>query len=164
MKQLNSRYRYTLVRQFDKGHGTVVFIMLNPSTADAIKDDPTIRRCKGFAQQWGYRQLLVVNLFAARATDPKDLKLMDDPVGKYNDSIILDTIKGAERVIVAWGNHGGHQDRDLEVMGLIEPYCIPFCLGVTGSGSPKHPGRISYAAELLPYAVAGEATLEGATA
>src|SRR4051812_26865304 len=99
------RYRYLLTRQVGPGPRAATFIMLNPSTADATKDDPTIRRCIGFARQWGCGRLSVLNLFAFRATDPAAMKRADDPVGPENkdwfERILTDAGEG--RVVCGWG-------------------------------------------------------------
>ena len=95
-------YRYALTREWADGK-CVAWLMLNPSTADADIDDPTIRRCIGFARQWGYGRLVVVNLFALRATDPRVLVRNADPVGSKNDFYIAKAMKEAQEVICAWG-------------------------------------------------------------
>src|SRR5581483_9586135 len=97
-------YRYSLARFFGDG-GVVNFIMLNPSTADAETDDPTIRRCLGFAKAWGYGTLVVTNLFAYRATDPAELAKAGDPVGPDNDTRLWSEAQLSDLVVCAWGNH-----------------------------------------------------------
>ncbi len=136
-------YRYTLHRTLRKdGLGICVFIMLNPSTATAETNDPTVRRCIGYATDWGYRTLTVLNAFAFRGTDPKDMKAADEPVGPDNDHWIR-TIAQSEslrRVIVAWGKDGIHRDRDLAVMRILTQRGTPvFCLGTNLDGTPRHP-------------------------
>ncbi len=88
-------YRYSLWREWDSRRPIVAFVMLNPSTADAAKDDPTIRRCASFARSWGYGSLEVVNLFAYRASEPKRLRQTPDPIGPANDDYLVDA---ADRV------------------------------------------------------------------
>lgn len=117
---------------------TCLFIMLNPSTADEVKDDPTIRRCIGFANAWGYGILEICNLFAWRATRPNDLKAAEDPVGPENDRYILEAAGRAEKIVAAWGNHGQHFGRSVEARALLRGHNIE-CLGVTQLGEPKHP-------------------------
>jgi len=133
-------YRYILTRRWDEG-SYVNFLMLNPSTADANVDDPTIRRCIGYARAWGYGSLVVTNLFAWRATDPKQLKSIMDPVGPKNDRVILETARAAHMVIAAWGNHGNLHGRDDAVRRLLAEAGIALhCLTVSpGSGQPAHP-------------------------
>ena len=110
------RYRYTLTRTVGCAAKVVTFIMLNPSTADAREDDPTIRRCKGFARSLAAGKLIVVNLFAFRATKPKVLLAEKEPVGPENNDHIRCAAEEAHNsggmVIAAWGAHGGHRDRD----------------------------------------------------
>lgn len=138
------RYRYTLTRQIGCADKVVTFIMLNPSTADAHEDDPTIRRCKGFARHLAAGKLIVVNLFAFRATKPKVLLAEKEPVGPENDGHIRRAAEEAHNsggiVIAAWGAHGGHRDRDKQVMALLDAWDIfPKSLAETASGMPRHP-------------------------
>jgi hypothetical protein len=107
------RYRYVLRRQVGPGARIATFIMLNPSTADATQDDPTIRRCIGFARQWGCGQLVVLNLFAFRATDPVDLKRAADPVGPDNESWFRRILPSDGPVVCGWGVHGSHRNQAL---------------------------------------------------
>jgi hypothetical protein len=133
-------YRYLLSREWDEALPRCLFIMLNPSTADATQDDPTIRRCIGFAKAWGYGTLDVCNLFAWRATDPKALLKVADPVGPENDAHIRRAAAGAGLVVCAWGNHGMLMLRGKAVNDLLRREGIASsCLGVTGTGQPKHP-------------------------
>lgn len=120
---------------------TVMFIMLNPSTATADEDDPTIRRCMGFAWRWGFDHLVVTNLFAMRATSPKSLKAAEDPVGVGNDSIITGWANKVDMVVAAWGTHGGYQVRDLKVLSLLKTTVSDeiWALGLTSIGRPRHP-------------------------
>jgi len=132
-------YRYTLWREFggalDDGL-YVMFIGLNPSTADEVADDPTIRRCIGYAQAWGYSALCMVNLFAYRATDPADMMRAADPVGQDNDKYLSDLAQGAALVVAAWGNDGAYRGRDAEVRAMLPDL---HCLDVTKAGQPGHP-------------------------
>jgi len=132
-----ARYRYRLWRRWAPGH-QVLFVMLNPSTADAERDDPTIRRCAGFARAWGFAGMTVVNLFALRATDPARLRRARDPVGRDNDSHIAAAAAAADTVVVAWGIHGDLRARDRAVLALLAPH-RPRCLGLTCGGHPRHP-------------------------
>ncbi len=131
-------YRYRLSRRLGEGSRAVAFVLLNPSTADRFDDDPTIRRCVGFARCWGFDRLLVVNLFALRATRPADLKLARDPVGAGNDREILRACREAELVVLGWGNHGRHMGRGAIVRRRLSGFA-PRCLGVTNLGEPRHP-------------------------
>lgn len=136
------RYRYTLSRELGglMPGGTCVFVMLNPSTADADLDDPTIRRCMGFAKGWGHSRLEVVNLFAYRSTDPKAMALAESPIGPDNDAHLLRAAYGADRIICAWGAHGVHMQRSARVAGLLRAggYQLQH-LGLTKAGQPRHP-------------------------
>ena len=142
-------YRYMLVRAWDFGRGICVFIMLNPSTADGKVDDATIRRCIRFAQDWGYRRLVVVNLFAYRATHPKDLREAMRPTGSMNKQVLLDQARRADLVVCAWGANGDFLDRGRKVARWLRRKGITLHhLGLTKDGHPKHPVRLP--ADLTP--------------
>jgi len=131
-------YRYTLWRCWEPDGPKVLFIMLNPSTADGTRDDPTIRRCRRFAQTWGYGGVEIVNLFALRATHPRDLRRSDQPIGSANDGYVRAAVSEVARVVAAWGNHGGWMGRDRTVLRQLVSTPL-FCLGRTRSGQPYHP-------------------------
>ena len=131
------RYRYSLQRRWLTGEGTVLFIMLNPSTADAETDDPTIRRCIGFAQRWGFRELVVGNLFAYRATNPQELTQVDDPIGAENDYHLTEMSGSAVATIAAWGERGALRGRDTDVLRILTGSIEH--LGLTKQGHPRHP-------------------------
>lgn len=133
-------YRYRLWRDWDTHRDSLLWIMLNPSTADAAQDDPTIRRCVGFAKQWGFGRIEVVNLFALRSPSPKALKGHRDPVGPRNDVIIHHacTTHNSDGIIAAWGSHGDILGRASDVKREIMQF-KPMCLGVTVGGHPRHP-------------------------
>lgn len=138
----SGQYRYRLWRTWDSDALPVTFILLNPSTADANRDDPTLRRCLGFARAWGYGGVEVVNLFAWRATDPAALRRCADPVGPDNDAAILAAVQGAGLVVSAWGNGGALHDRAAAVLRLLDgaPLAAPLaCLGLTRAAHPRHP-------------------------
>lgn len=133
-------YRYRLGRRW--GDGEIVgFVMLNPSTADAEKDDPTIRRCIGFAKQWGFDGIEVVNLFAYRATFPSDLIKAVDPIGPDNDQHIRAVASTCRTIVAAWGQlWHGFETRGRNVAAILEDGFRKLkCLGVTKDGFPKHP-------------------------
>jgi len=113
-----------------------MFIGLNPSTADEKTDDPTIRRCIGFASDWGYGGLCMTNLFALRATDPHVMMKHSEPVGFENDKYVLELSKQAGIVIAAWGTKGVFQHRDETVCAMVANLK---CLGLTKAGHPRHP-------------------------
>lgn len=147
------RYRYVLGREFVatqgdllsgwevvSGRDTVLFVMLNPSVASERVDDPTLRRCMGFANAWGFRRVELVNLFGYVTPDPLELRGATDPVGRRNDSVIRQRARSADRVVVAWGNHGAFQARAEAVLALLWGTGTPlFHLGLTQDGHPRHP-------------------------
>jgi len=140
----SGRYRYSLSRYWGDGL-TVCWIMLNPSTADARKDDPTIRRCVGLSKSWGYGGLVVVNLFALRATDPRKLRPVFgyqdeqiETVGPDNDEWIERETDGASLIVGAWGNHGVIWNRGDEVRETLGADRLHH-LGLTKLGQPRHP-------------------------
>lgn len=131
-------YRYRLEREWDSELPKVAFIMLNPSTADAEKDDPTIRRCIGFAKSWGFGGLIVGNLFALRSTDPAALYSHPDPVGPDNDACLRGIASCAEQVVCAWGTHGALNGRGLAVGEMLNSANLA-ALKLTADGHPGHP-------------------------
>lgn len=147
-------YRYYLWRKIDgnvRFNTRVAFVMLNPSTADENVDDPTIRKCSSFAQRWGFQWLDVVNLFAQRATDPKQLygsSFRELVVGPNNNGWIADICSDADLTICAWGRHGSLHDRQINVMKHL-PDRI-HVLKLNSDGSPAHPLYLSY--NLKPFA------------
>lgn len=144
-------YRYSLRRQIRPASDqTCLFIMLNPSTADAKADDPTVRRCIRFASDWGYNWLTVVNLFALRATDPQSLTNAADPIGPNNDAWILDRVNAADLVVCAWGKHGALMDRAKAVLELLAWRDL-HCLALNRDGSPKHPLYVASATKPQPF-------------
>ena len=146
------QYRYRLDRWWGKGT-RAVFIMLNPSTADADMDDPTIRRCIGFAKAWGADGLTVVNLFAYRATDPEALRECSAPVGPENDHAIRRAVAGAQHVVAAWGTNSFIGGRAYRVKKIIKEMGATLrCLGRTNSGNPRHPLYVPAAQPLEDFA------------
>jgi len=142
-------YRYRLWRQWPGTGPTVVMVGLNPSTADAHRDDPTIRRCMGFARSWGCRRLEVVNLFAWRATRPAALRQAPEPVGPDNDRVLENLAGSADLLVACWGVHGGWQGRGQAVIdGLGGTWQ---CLGRTRDGHPRHPLYLRADTPLEPY-------------
>ena len=142
------KYRYYLER--DDMSNPLVFIMLNPSTADADNDDPTIRRCRRFAKDNGYTGLVVVNLYGYRATNPKELKSVADPIGAMNDKNVLAACVNRD-VCCAWGNNA-NKDRALNILNLVEGKAKNiFALDVAKTGMPKHPLYLPASSKLTPY-------------
>jgi hypothetical protein len=147
------RYRYRLWRRWDRSRPAIAFCMLNPSTADARRDDPTIRRCIGFAREWGYGGIEVVNIFALRATDPRELRSARDPVGPRNDAFML-RAAAQSPVVIAWGVHGALRDRGATALRLFGPRARLLALGRTRSGAPRHPLYLRRDAEAVEYVTA----------
>ena len=136
------KYRYSLTRIWDDSKPNVLFIMLNPSTADAMKDDPTIRRCIGYAQSWGYGGLIVCNLFAYRSTNPLELLKVDNPQGDENIRNIEYYARISEKIICAWGNEPilkkiPNQQHIVEF--LYQQKSKVHYLELSKNGTPKHP-------------------------
>jgi len=145
-------YRYALTREWDATAPRITFVMLNPSTASELRNDPTIERCERRARMWGYGAFRVTNLFAWRATDPKDLKRAAEPVGPLNDKLVLESADWADLVLAAWGVHGDHMDRGPEVADLLRQTGTPLThLGLTKAGHPRHPLYVGYAVSPLPW-------------
>ena len=129
-------YRYSLKRIWGDIQKLVMFIGLNPSTADHEADDPTIRRCRGFAERWGYGGMIMTNLFGLRSTLPKTLRLVDDPVGEQTDAFLLGSASTAQLIVGCWGAGGSLLGRAARVRELIPRMQ---CLGKTKGGEPRHP-------------------------
>ena len=138
-------YRYGLMRTWDAGSPAMLFIMLNPSTADEHRNDPTVARCETRARQMGYGGVMVANLFAFRATRPKDLKQAVDPKGDLNDAVLLHWVAHAGLTVAAWGVHGSHQNRCRDIAHALGPSV--FHLGLTKDGHPRHPLYVSFKTE-----------------
>lgn len=130
------KYRYALWRWWDRTKPYAMFIGLNPSTADETNDDPTIRRCIGFVAEWGYGGLCMANLFAFRATDPKNMMKHPEPIGPKNDYWLLELSRQAGIVIAAWGAKGEYKHRSKTACAALRDLK---CLGLTKTGHPRHP-------------------------
>lgn len=147
-------YRYSLVRAFPPldltvDRGRVCWDLCNPSTADALKDDPTVRKGIGFALRWGYSSIEFVNRAAFRATNPKHLLTAADPIGPLNDEYVSAAFARADLIVLAWGKAW---PRTLD--RLSPPPDVPgaMCLGRNGDGSPRHPLMLAYSTPLVPVA------------
>jgi hypothetical protein len=144
-------YRYLLTRRWSDGPA-LAFLMLNPSTADASVDDATIRKCIGFATRYGFNAIEVVNLFAFRATKPKDMFAAVDPVGPANDEHIRQTVQAAGNIVCAWGPNASKTQRPRQVIAMLGQMGASLkCLHVTQDGSPGHPLMLSYDRPLLAF-------------
>jgi len=130
-------FRYALWREWDARAKKVLMIGLNPSTADATGNDPTIRRCIGFARDWGFGGVWVLNLFAYRATYPTDLKAVADPVGPRNDEWIRRVVRRVSRVVAVWGNDGAFMQRSSRVHAMIGDRLE--VIRLNAGGEPAHP-------------------------
>ncbi len=144
------QHRYVLWRRWTDSRRMIAFIGLNPSTADEVRNDPTVTRCINYAKAWGYGGMYMLNAFAFRATDPRNMKRCDYPVGPHNDGFILDYVRRAKAVVVCWGVHGAFQGRSAALARLLRgvPVC---CFGVTKSGEPKHPLYLSKTTKTIPW-------------
>lgn len=156
------RYRYRLARAWepslDGKAGSVAWVMLNPSTADAELDDHTLTKCIAFTRRWGYSELAIVNLFALRSRDPSALRVATDPVGPENNAHLLDVCARSALIVVAWGSSWpgpladyvhrlGDELRDVGRRAGVDVRC----LGRTGQGDPRHPVYLAYTTELVPW-------------
>ncbi len=155
-------YRYTLHRRWASGGRRACFCLLNPSTADEYKLDPTLTRCLGYAQRWGFNAMEVVNIFSLRSTDPKGLREHEEPIGPGNDRAIRTAARRADLMVVGWGSHGALLDRGQRVAQLLAPICEPVCLGLTNAGAPRHP--LYLRKDLEPVAFSPAATSSPASA
>jgi hypothetical protein len=142
------KYRYSLTRSWNSADGYVLFIGLNPSIADEMVDDPSLKRCINFAKDWGYGGLIMVNLFAYMATYPSELKKATLPIGKENNKHILNGYQKSQLTVIAWGNDGYLLGRDKEVLAIIEN---PMCLNINKSGQPAHPLYQKKSQELINF-------------
>lgn len=146
------KYRYLLRRTWDHKGPRALIVMLNPSTADAEVDDPTIRSCVRLSKGYGYGSFEVVNLFAVRATDPIVLKTVTDPIGPDNDGAIESALCRCDIAICAWGANSMAEQRRADVCNILRSRRPAiFCLGKTKAGAPKHPLYIKSGTPLEMY-------------
>lgn len=144
-------YRYALTRQWAPGP-RLLWVMLNPSTASELVNDPTVERCERRARALGFGGFRVVNLFALRATDPRALRLSPDPVGPGNDLALAEGAAWADAILCGWGGHGGAGGRAAQVVPILLRAAKPLWhLGLTAGGHPKHPLYIGYAVQPQPW-------------
>ena len=145
-------YRYHLTREWASEGKHVLWIMLNPSTADAQRNDSTVKKCIGFTSRNGYKRLVIVNLFAFRTTFPDELDMAIDPIGPDNDATILGAAMGADAVICAWGVHGNKFGRDKQVIEILrKANVLPKCLALTKERHPGHPLMLAYTHSFIPF-------------
>ena len=139
------RYRYALTRVWKFEASRLVFVMLNPSTATEVQNDPTVERCERRARTLGFGSLQVTNIFAWRDTDPKKMRTAKDPIGPDNDKTIMEACSWGDQIIAAWGTHGAHLGRGVQVKQILHSSDKPvFHLGISKGGHPKHPLYIAY--------------------
>ncbi|WP_378941448.1 DUF1643 domain-containing protein [Paracoccus sp. R86501] len=149
-------YRYALTRRWDDGPGLGI-VMLNPSTADAFRNDPTVERCERRARALGFGAFRVVNLFAFCATDPRDLRKAPEAVGPQNDDVLRQAAGWSQGILCGWGIHGAHLGRGAQVELLLRATGVPlFHLGLTKAGMPRHPLYVAYRQGPVPWAPAGD--------
>ncbi len=142
------KYRYSLTRIWEGEGARALFIMLNPSTATEVQNDPTVERCERRARALGFGGFRVLNIFAWRDTDPRLMRKAVDPIGPANDAAIIEGVAWADQVICAWGTHGAHLARGPEVEALLRKTGARlFHLGLSKDGHPKHPLYIGYAVQ-----------------
>ena len=146
-------HRFALTRRWAPNGRTAAFVMLNPSTADATKNDATLRRCISAARRTGHHALIVLNLFTAISTDPAALITHDKPAGPLADNALTELPPLADTVIVAWGTrHSTLHGRAVAVLQNLRNQQRPlYCLGTNRDGSPKHPVRLREDTPLIPY-------------
>ena len=142
-------YRWLLTREWDTDLPVVNFVGLNPSTANAAMDDPTMRRLLGFAQRWGFGKFVMTNLFAWRSPHPRDLRSCSEPVGLKNNESIRRAAAEAQLVVVCWGEGGYLLDRWRAVARFLPK--MPSCFGTTRSGQPRHPLYLASSSNLEPF-------------
>ncbi len=139
------RYRYSLTRVWDADGKRVHFVMLNPSTATEVQNDPTVERCERRARALGYGAFRVTNIFAWRDTDPRNMRAAAEPIGPLNDETIAQGVTWADQTVCAWGTHGAHLDRGPQVLAMLRATGATLThLGLSKAGHPKHPLYISY--------------------
>ncbi len=142
------KHRYVLIREWDLKKPSLMIISLNPSTADEKINDPTIQRCIGFAKKWGFGRLFVTNLFSFRATSPKDLFNFKNPIGDKNDYWIRKLLKKVNKIVLAYGNHGGFKNRHQKILKIIKN---PYCIKKSKTGMPMHPLYLKYTKKPIKY-------------
>lgn len=147
-------YRYALTRIWDPKGRKISFVMLNPSTATEVQNDPTVERCERRARALGYGAFRVCNIFAWRDTDPKKMRAARDPIGAENDAAIYDACLWADTVVAAWGTHGAHLNRGPQVESRMRASGKPLHhLGLSKAGHPKHPLYISYETQPMLWTI-----------
>jgi hypothetical protein len=150
--QDGKKFRHTLYREFDSTLPAVLFVMLNPSIADAHTNDPTVRKTIGFAKRWGFGRVNVANLYDFRATDPRELRKHDYPKSERCDEVIFELAMHSERVVVAWGANAPWPRAHDVVNHVLRGFQLWSIGKLTAGGQPKHPLMLAYELPLLPLA------------
>ncbi|RKD75223.1 hypothetical protein ATL39_0921 [Sinobaca qinghaiensis] len=151
--QNDRTYRYSLKCIWDDQKDIVTFIMLNPSVADADLCDPTLKRCMNFSKSWGYGGMNILNLYALISTNPKGLKLHNDPIGPENDKHLFEALKNTDKIVLACGqSYKGVKNRITNIMSLINDQEI-YCIDTTVKNIPKHPLYLKGNSVLKPYTI-----------
>ena len=143
-----NKYRYSLSRIWDAEKQRCLFIGLNPSTAGASEEDPTIRKLIAYTRSWGYGGFQICNLFAIRSSNPQIISKCDDPIGQLNTNYLHAAIASNHKHILIWGNWGEQHD---DIEELLERIQEPLCLGHNMNGSPKHPLYLSKTVVPIPF-------------
>jgi len=142
------KYRYSLTRIWQPKGKKAFFVMLNPSTATEVQNDPTVERCERRSRTLGFGAFRVANIFAWRDTDPRKMRSSADPIGPENDATITEGCAWADQIICAWGTHGEHLKRGAQVEKIMRATNLPlYHLGLSKAGHPKHPLYIAYAVQ-----------------
>lgn len=149
------RYRYSLERCWNPAGRRALFVLLNPSTATEVRNDPTVERCERRARAWGYGAFRLCNLFAWRATDPRAMRIAADPVGDANDAMLEESAVAADLILCGWGRHGAHLGRGRAVEARLRSARLRLWhLGLTRDGQPRHPLYVGYRVEPEPWEAA----------
>jgi hypothetical protein len=147
----SGKYRYSLWRTWSLYQPHIVYVLLNPSTADEHRNDPTLRRCIEFARAWQFGSVEVVNLFAYRAPNANELLKIYDPVGVENNYYLTQAIEQCSTVVVGWGTNGTLFGRDRQVLSMLSVMKEVYCLGATRDGHPRHPLYVKGETTLVPF-------------
>lgn len=151
------KYRYTLERVWAPELPLINWLMLNPSTADEVANDPTVERCERRARMWNYGGLIVTNLFAWRATDPRELRKVSDPIGRDNDEAIVESTHRAQLIVCGWGKDGALLGRGAAVRRRLHMFTTLHYLKLSETtGEPWHPLYLSYSLKPVPWNLTGE--------
>ena len=145
----SNEYRYVLKRVWDTSKPKIAFIGLNPSTASEELDDPTVRKCINIARRDGFGEMVMLNAYAYRSTDPTGLEIYPNPQGELNDDYIFRECKTSSKIVIAWGSHVS-DERHNELLQLLEPINL-WCFAKNKDGKPKHPLYVPLNSQLILY-------------